>query len=142
MTSKYATFYKAAIESTEYWTQVAILDFVRDLRARMDQQQPRLTRAALAAKLNTSPAYVTKVLRGEANFTLETMTKLALAVDGKIRIHISDRNAQTRWTDHFDGGLAGTPKASNALSVLSVPAAAAQPLKPIGRLGVATAAEG
>jgi len=58
-----------------------------------------INNAALAEKAGVSPAYITKVMRGTENFTLETMSKLALAVNGKVRIHVCDRNLQTQWID-------------------------------------------
>lgn len=48
-----------------------------------------LSRRALAAKIHASPAYVTKILRGDANFTLRSMTKLAHAVDSVLCIHLA-----------------------------------------------------
>ncbi|MFA7160041.1 MAG: helix-turn-helix transcriptional regulator, partial [Kiritimatiellia bacterium] len=42
-----------------------------------------LSRSALARKLNVSPAYITKILRGHANLSLESLAKLAFALDLK-----------------------------------------------------------
>lgn len=42
-----------------------------------------VTRSELARRLNVSPAYVTKVLRGHANLSLESLAKLAFALDLK-----------------------------------------------------------
>jgi transcriptional regulator with XRE-family HTH domain len=86
---KYRRLIRRAIESTEYWARAAMWDFVRDLGARMDAQN--MNRAALAEEIEVSPAYITKALRGEANFTIETMTKLAMAVGGRVHIRIEDR---------------------------------------------------
>ena len=85
---KYSRLLKKVVGSAEYWTQAAMRRFVLDINARMDAQN--LSRAELAKKLKTSPAYVTKVMRGDVNFTLETMTRLALAVGGKLRIEVVD----------------------------------------------------
>ena len=88
---KYANLFRRATESVDYWTQFAIRGFVRDLASRMDTQG--IKRADLAAKIGSSPAYVTKVLRGDANFTLETMTKLAMAVGARVQVNVVDRPA-------------------------------------------------
>lgn len=45
--------------------------------------EQRSTRKEIAEKVGTSPAWITKVLRGDANLTIESMAKLADAV-GKI----------------------------------------------------------
>jgi transcriptional regulator with XRE-family HTH domain len=40
-----------------------------------------VSRSALARRLKVSPAYVTKVLRGHANLSLESLAKIAFALD-------------------------------------------------------------
>jgi|HubBroStandDraft_1064217.scaffolds.fasta_scaffold05077_10 transcriptional regulator with XRE-family HTH domain len=83
---KYASLLTNIVGSVEYWTQAAMRRFVLDVDNMMTAQN--VSRAQLAEKLGTSPAYVTKIMRGDVNFTLETMTKLALAVGGKLRIEV------------------------------------------------------
>jgi transcriptional regulator with XRE-family HTH domain len=39
-----------------------------------------VTRSELARRLNVSPAYITKILRGHANLSLESLAKLAFAL--------------------------------------------------------------
>lgn len=72
-------------------------DFTDDLLKRMAALG--MTNVTLAEAAGVSPAYITKVFRGSENFTLETMSKLAMAVGGKVRIHIADQNARTHWAD-------------------------------------------
>ena len=45
-----------------------------------------LTRSALAEKIGSSPAYVTKILKGETNFTLDSMAKDANALNCELTI--------------------------------------------------------
>jgi transcriptional regulator with XRE-family HTH domain len=40
----------------------------------------------LAEKIGSSPAYVTKILRGETNFTLDSMVKIATALGCELTI--------------------------------------------------------
>lgn len=56
-----------------------------DVAARViDAMENRdVTRSELARRLNVSPAYITKVLRGHANLSLESLAKLAFALDLK-----------------------------------------------------------
>jgi transcriptional regulator with XRE-family HTH domain len=82
------TMLKEARRHPAYWAQRAMRFFVRDLLARMASQ--RLTRAELAARIGASPAYVSKALRGDVNFTLETMAKLALATGARLRVELED----------------------------------------------------
>ncbi|HXU33217.1 MAG TPA: helix-turn-helix transcriptional regulator [Thermoanaerobaculia bacterium] len=77
----------AEAEATpDFWAEGAILEFTEALWARMEEE--KVSRAELARRLGTSKAYVTKVLGGNANFTLHSLAKLALAVGGKVRIGI------------------------------------------------------
>jgi transcriptional regulator with XRE-family HTH domain len=87
--SKYARLFERAVQSVDYWTQVSIRDFITDLSARMEQRG--INRAKLASEINVSPAYVTKALRGNANFTLETMNKFAMVVGGRVKVSIVDQ---------------------------------------------------
>lgn len=82
----YAEFAKRASESVEYWSELAMLEFVGELTLRMERLG--MKKSDLAARIGTSPAYVTKVIHGDANFTLETMTKLAMAVGARVRVRI------------------------------------------------------
>jgi hypothetical protein len=105
---KYGRLLKQAVQSVDYWSHIAMRAFVRDLGQRMDELG--MKRADLARKIDASTAYVTKVMRGDVNFTLETMTKLAMAVDGKLDVRIvskdtpsmSVRTGHLGW--HFEKG--------------------------------------
>jgi len=57
-----------------------------------------LTRKEVAVKLATSPAWVTKVLRGDVNLTIESMAKLCDAVGYELEFKICDRNVVRRET--------------------------------------------
>lgn len=94
---KYGRLVRSVVGSVEYWTQAAMRRFVLDIDHRMNAQN--ISRAELAEAIGTSRAYVTKALRGDVNFTLETMTKLALAVGGKLHIEVVDRSVSVpRWS--------------------------------------------
>jgi len=112
---KYANFLSRARRGAAYWTRVAMRDFTEELLARMGSS---MSRAALADAAGVSPSYITKVLRGSENFTIETMTKLALAVGGKVRLHIADLDAETRW---FDSYTTTSVKAVGLRDVTSAP---------------------
>ena len=68
----------------EYWEEGAVLDFTEALYIAMEEQG--VTRAELARRLGTSQAYITRVLSGNANFTLKTMSKLALALGLQLEV--------------------------------------------------------
>ena len=68
----------------EYWEEGAVLDFTEALFIAMEEQG--VTRAELARRLGTSQAYITRVLGGHANFTLKSMSKLALALGLQLEV--------------------------------------------------------
>ena len=95
--TRYSALLKEAEESIEYWTESAILDFTEELARVMEKQ--RVSRAELSRRIGHSQAYVTKVLRGNVNFTLATMTKLAKALDAVVRVHLAPTGVSVVWED-------------------------------------------
>ncbi len=89
-----------AKQRDSYWAERAKLEFSCELERL--RRLAGLKYADLARKLGTSPAYVTKVFRGDANLSIETMVKFSRAVNGELRIHIAPRNAVTHWYDVID----------------------------------------
>jgi hypothetical protein len=107
---KYRRFISSARRSPAFWARVAVRDFTEALVVRLGNKP----QAALAEAAGVSPAYITKVLRGDENLTVATMAKLALAVGGKVRIHIADLHAQTRMFDYYTStAVSAAPGASN-----------------------------
>lgn len=81
----------------EYWAEHIKLDFAFALDRLLLQRG--MTRTGMAEILNSSSAYVTKVLRGDANLTIDTMAKLAFAIGGRVHVHISDAENRVRWIE-------------------------------------------
>ena len=54
-----------------------------------------LTRSALAEKIGTSPAYITKILRGDTNFTLDSMVKIANVLNCDLTIGLHPQASAT-----------------------------------------------
>lgn len=96
---RYKEFLEQPRDSVGYWAEGAILDFTDKLSEIMESQC--VSRAELARRVDTSQAYITKVFGGQANFTVETMTKLALALGYRIRVHVAPKGAQTRMVDFY-----------------------------------------
>ena len=82
----FADLYREAEKHDDYWVAGLIHDFTEALARRMEEQG--VSRAELARRLGTSQAYVTKVLRGNVNFTLATLVKLARAVEAEVRLDL------------------------------------------------------
>lgn len=94
---RYRQLFRRAQESVDYWVGLPIVEFTEDVCRLMEEQN--VSRAELARRLGTSRAYVTKLLGGNANFTLHTMAKVAMALGAAVHVHVADQNVVTRWRD-------------------------------------------
>lgn len=83
--------------SVYYWKTIPEDDFTRELSALMTQHS--ISAAELARRVGVSRPYVTKILQGGANWTLETLTKFALAFNCVPRLHLAPQEASTVWRD-------------------------------------------
>ena len=92
-------FVEKAKESDGYWVERTKLDF--SLGLEKQRRVARMSYADIARKIGSSAAYVTKVFRGDANMTIESMVKLARATGGQLHIQIVDEQASTRRWDQF-----------------------------------------
>ncbi len=95
VTNPFDEMFAAAQDSEEYLCELAILDFTRDIYRQMKNQN--LNKVELARRLGTSPSYITKILGGNANFTLKSMTRIAKALGCKLHIHMAEDDRQVKW---------------------------------------------
>ncbi|HBA82819.1 MAG TPA: hypothetical protein DCZ95_01875 [Verrucomicrobia bacterium] len=56
-------------------------------------QERGVSRSDLARDLNVSPAYITKVLRGDENFSIQTLARIAFVLKMKWECLLIDRDA-------------------------------------------------
>ncbi len=73
-----------------YWAEGLKLDFAEEVGRLMEEQ--KVSRAELARRLGTSPAYVTKILHWTANLTLTSMSKIALAFGSRVHLNLAPKN--------------------------------------------------
>lgn len=81
-------FFESAQKSDVFWIESAKLAFSVALEKR--RKDSGMSYADLARKIDVTPAYISKVFRGDSNFTIETMVKLSLATGGRLDIDIAD----------------------------------------------------
>lgn len=91
----YEELYQEAQKDPAYWTAKVTHSFAISINNMMVEKN--ITKTDLAKKIGVSKAYITKVLRGEANFTVETMVKFSMAL-GYVIEDIRFLNAQTDST--------------------------------------------
>ena len=83
----FSALFAAAQGQDEYWTERASLHFTEELTRWMEQQG--LSRKDLAERIGSSQAYITKILKGNVNFTLASMVKLTRAMGAELRIELA-----------------------------------------------------
>lgn len=110
--SKYNSFSElwADFENDEaFLVEKNILEFTMQLHQLMTKKG--ITNKELAEKIGTSQAYITKVFKGKANFTIATMTKLSKAIGGRVTIHVTREEEQNpRWFRAIDGKKKISPR--------------------------------
>ncbi len=99
-TKSFRELFDEARQTDAYWEERAVLDFTEEIYGRMEALG--LRKSQLAERLGTSPAYVTKILGGDANFTLKTMVRLARALDASVHVHVAPDACRVRWFDLWE----------------------------------------
>lgn len=94
-------FVEKAQATDSYWIEAAKLHFAVSLDRQ--RQAAGLTYKNVADTLGTSAAYVSKVFRGDANVTIESMVKLARATGGRLDVQVVDSSEaeQISWVGHI-----------------------------------------
>ena len=91
----------AEVESSpEYWADVAMSDFARELHGLMKRRG--MSNAELARRLGVKRQFVSKLLGG-ANVTLATMVKLAMALDAVVRVRLEGKEDRGSLEDANSG---------------------------------------
>ena len=89
--------FQRAEERTGYWVELAKLDFTEDMLARMKERD--VNKSQLASRLGVPPGLVTKLASGQNNFTIQTMVRIARALDSQFRCHLQPVGTKTSWID-------------------------------------------
>jgi transcriptional regulator with XRE-family HTH domain len=90
---------KAARKTHEYRAEGASIEFTNAMVTRM--RELNVSRSELAARIGVNPAYISKILRGDTNFSLETMVKIAHALDSEFRCHLQPAGTKSQWLDVY-----------------------------------------
>lgn len=112
-----AEFFRTLESTDEYHFESAKLEFALELKRAMEREG--LNNAQLADRLEVSRPMVTKLLRGDANVTIETMVKVARRLGGKLFIRLVRDGSSARFFEvarnamarpHYVGHLPPTAK--------------------------------
>lgn len=83
----------------DFHKELAILEFTEELWRVM--QEKGVSGTELGRRIGSSQAYISRVLNGGANFTLGTMTKLAMGLGMELRMHLAPPESASVWRDVF-----------------------------------------
>jgi transcriptional regulator with XRE-family HTH domain len=81
----------------KYWVEYLKLVFSEDVGRLMDERE--VSQAELARELGVSRAYITRLFRGTFNPTVETLVKVALALDARVSLHLHPRQTEACWLE-------------------------------------------
>ena len=88
----FSDLFEEAEKHEDYEVAGAILELTESVVREMERQG--ISRTELARRLGATPAYVTKILRGKANFTLATMVGLARALGAELHVQLGQLTHQ------------------------------------------------
>jgi transcriptional regulator with XRE-family HTH domain len=89
--------FQRAEERPSYWVELGKLEFTEEMLVRMKERG--ISKSQLAASLGVKPAMVTRLVSGHNNFTIETMVRVARALDCEFRSHLQSTGRKSSWID-------------------------------------------
>jgi len=91
--------FEKAEQRIEYAVEGATIELTEEIVREMEKQG--ISRADLAQKLGAKASYITRILKGNHNFTLRKMVEVARALGCELRLHLQPDGADTCWHDYF-----------------------------------------
>ncbi len=89
------------VSDLDYVEENLKLDFAVAIERAMVSRDTN--KSEMAELIHSSPAYITKVLRGDANVTIATMAKLSHALDHCVHIVLAPKSHKVRWVEVIGG---------------------------------------
>jgi len=97
MKKKYKDLFRKAKQSPDYWEEVFNLELTEDIWKIMKNR--RISQKKLSSLLGTSEAYVSKILNGNQNLSIKSISKLAFVLGSAPHIHIAPIDAIVEWKE-------------------------------------------
>ncbi|WP_461832838.1 helix-turn-helix domain-containing protein [Desulfothermus sp.] len=92
---KIKNFFKEIKKTDSYIAEQTKLDFIVQIYKLM--QESNITQKEFARKLGVTEAYVSRILRGNINFTIDTMVKLTRALNSNLHIKVVPVYQDVKW---------------------------------------------
>ena len=97
MKKEYKDFLFKAKETSTYWSNLFTLELTEDISKIMEDGG--ISQKKLSRLLGTSEAYISKVLNGNENLSIKSISKLAFALDCAPHIHIAPKDIIVEWKE-------------------------------------------
>jgi transcriptional regulator with XRE-family HTH domain len=128
MKKEHAELLQRLRSSAEYWKRFSLLLFTTDIHRLMKNEPVPLSAAKLAQRIGVKPPVISNWLRGGENLTVETMSKIAAALDAAVYIHVAKKGVLVRWIEEQAGNsmratitLGGVEQKTTATQDYAVP---------------------
>lgn len=102
---RFAELFHRLAESEDYLIDALKVEIAEQIYAAMEQQNVK--KAELARRLGTSRAYVTKLLQGNVNFTIDSLVKVARVLDCQLDIQLAYKHLERHWEQPHKEAPAG-----------------------------------
>lgn len=89
--------FDSAKDRLSYQVEKAKLDFLVSVNRLIREKDA--SKKEIATSMGCSPSGLSRILGGEQNFTIETMVRLARAVDGEVHIHVARKGSRVHWVE-------------------------------------------
>jgi transcriptional regulator with XRE-family HTH domain len=86
-------------ENDDYHVEGAKIEIAEQIYLLM--QKKKVSQADLARKLKMNRAYVSKILKGNTNFTVETLVKIGRRLDATWDFTLAEKGAEKERSDRF-----------------------------------------
>lgn len=91
----FSEFKRARKKTLGYQVESAKQDFMISMHSFMKTKD--ISKSQLATAIGCSQPYITKILKGDANFTIETMVKISHALNAKLCIQMTQPHESIQW---------------------------------------------
>lgn len=99
---RFTNLFERFEQSETYHIDAAKLEISEQIYLTMEQQG--ISKAELARRLGKSRAYITKVLQGSTNFTLESLIRIARALDCQLDLQFAPRPRASELDELWEAG--------------------------------------
>jgi plasmid maintenance system antidote protein VapI len=94
-------------------------------------RQREVSKAELARRMGKSRAHVTQILRGDANFTLDSLVRISTALDSRLEMHLLPNRLSAHWSQlHRNRGIESIYPRWGNCSEYTRPTDVSQPIDP------------